>query len=51
MEYYGSFDPQELPHMPAEAVTQLGTVSLPSGHLAVLGDMFDCQGSGRKRCY
>lgn len=21
MEYYGSFDPQELPHMPAEAVT------------------------------
>ena len=31
--------------------SHLGTVLLPRGHLAVPGDIFDCQGGGRKRCY
>lgn len=38
MEYYGTFDPQELPHMPAEAVT------LTWEQFCSLGDVWQCLG-------
>lgn len=48
MEYYGIFDFHEFPCiMPAKInSSQLGAILSLWGHLAVPGDIFDCQGDG-----